>query len=289
MGSDEIELSLDAKNAIYEYLRPKVLLSAMIIAVAISLLIAAISGYASRIVNRNSARAVEDISSRTARELRQYREEINELRIAATSTFESIAESINKAEAIRIEVETQTGEIRSVVDKQLAETRILANELDSLTTDQIVLKLNDAEERIGTLTEKIDNLQSLIRPESAEDILNAARMRDEISARKDFENRLSTELDTRITAQSEIRKQYQENLTANMTDLTNRVSNSESNLSSLFYWILGIFASVVASLIAALAFFGKKIASSVNLIVKSKEVSGTDETTNTKKSEFSTA
>ena len=274
MGSDEKELSLEAKNAIYEYLRPKVITNAIIIAVAISLLVAAISAYASITVNRNSARAVEYISSKTARELDQYRKEISELRTAATSTFKSITESIDKAEAIRIEVETQTGEIRSVVDKQLAETRDLADELDSLTTDQIVLKLDDAEERIGKLTEKLDNLQSLISPESAEDILNAAKMRDEVSARKEFENRLSTELDNRIAANNDIRKQYQENLTANMTDLTNRVSNSESNLSSLFYWILGIFASVVASLIAALTFFGNKIASSVNLIVKSKEVSG---------------
>ncbi len=58
----------------------------------------------------------------------------------------------------------------------------------SLTTQEVVDRLSKLDDQINTLTKRVESLQQIISPETVSDILAIGKMKQEIHARREFEN-----------------------------------------------------------------------------------------------------
>ena len=140
--------------------------------------------------------------------------------------------------------EEELSQIRENID-------LISNQIDSVLKANIELKLVNLERRFGdlakdltsievkmqTFRDRYSNLESLISPANAEEILTVARMRSEILARKEFESGIDRKI----------------------SQLEGRGQKTSEKIDSLMYWILGTLVTLLATLSGISIYLTKRL------------------------------
>ncbi len=116
-----------------------------------------------------------------------------------------------------------------------ARVDIIRTAVDNLTTEQIQQRLQEVDISVATLTDQVDGLQQIISPKNASQILNVARMSQEIMARNALEERVN----------------------ASLTESREIVKSMKSDLSTLQYWIWGAFLTLIGGLLGSVIYLAK--------------------------------
>ena len=117
----------------------------------------------------------------------------------------------------------------------LNQAKRLSEQLESLTSEDIKMRISKAEDRMSKISEELDDLNELVDPKTAAFVLNIEKMRNEIIAREKFQN----------------------NIVLKLQKIDTTLSRSENRFDTLFYWILGLFATMVTSLLGLIAYLLK--------------------------------
>jgi uncharacterized protein YoxC len=117
----------------------------------------------------------------------------------------------------------------------------ISNTVKTLTTEEINSRLNDVDLKIETLSQQISGLQQIISPKNASEILNVARMSQEILDREKLEKRIDESIKSSET----------------------KLDGMEGKLNKLQYWIWGSLVTLICGLFGAVAYLGKSMTSAI--------------------------
>jgi hypothetical protein len=109
-------------------------------------------------------------------------------------------------------------------DIMVNDLNTLQMDIGSLTTEQVRERLNKLEKTSTSLQKEVYSISQLISPHSVDDILTLGKMREEVLARRDFEDRVNHLI----------------------ADLEGRISNTERRIDTMTYWILGLLVSLIS-------------------------------------------
>jgi len=170
-----------------------------------------------------------------------------------------------EVEMLKMQVENNKNELNSTkndvdstkrnVDSTLRDVAVLTSkthelkvDVERLTTEEIVQKLNKIDGQINSISSQLDSLQQIISPNGATEILTVAKMKDEILKRGEFEGKLKERTDGFEKKSDEKLKNFQEQ--------TNRI---DDRLDSLRNWMLGVLVTLITGLIAIVWYLIKRV------------------------------
>lgn len=137
-----------------------------------------------------------------------------------------------------VEVAQTAREADVKLKETIQEAELLATRVQSLQRNVAALTTEEIASRLTKLEQSLANLETIINPNASE-ILNVARMRDEVLARQGFERRI-----TDSVGASQM-----------------KIESVSAQIVSLHYWIWGALLAIITGLFGAIAYLAKRLES----------------------------
>ena len=275
MNMDERQLTPEARQAIAEYLRPRFTLIAASVSTAIAFIGFLLSSYISSSINSRLEETVRSEVATTQNEISRVTDFLRDVQKDALQSAAELKAKIKQTDDLRDQIENNLSDVNKMTVSVTDSLESLETKVNTLTTDEITSKLNAVEKRISTLSNQLDGLQKLIDPKTSAQILNVARMHEEILAREKFEKTITDKLASADTTRSDKLESLQTSLDSN----GGRINDVEDDLRNLLFWILGIFVSLIAGVLGIFGFLGKRMADAFKIIAVQPKSEDEPETT----------
>jgi hypothetical protein len=174
-------------------------------------------------------------------------------RISPQLEFQQKLEQITKLQVTANELSSQASDVKGEVAGIKNQVEVINDKIDRVTTKQILDQLSAVDGRINDLSNQLASLQQIIDPSSASEILTVARMKNEIMARQDFENRVAQTINDKLK------------------DADDRLKRTDDKLDNIQVWIWGSLLTFVAGLIGATLFLLQRFSQVVNSLAGGSE------------------
>ena len=230
---------------------------------ALAMFIALSAGYFSNSVTNQVKDEVDSQVKKTQRDIVEFRKEISMIRDSALASARDLEKSIKEVEFMKERIRSEVNQAQEYSKSIEISVQNITQRVNTLTTDEITKKINKTELKLTKLSGQLEGLQAVIDPKNASQILNVARMQQEILEREKLEG----SIDTKLKEFGSNQVQFQNSLDAEMKAVNSRITTLESELRKLLYWIMGIFVSVLAGFIAVFGYFGKKLTQNIHVSV----------------------
>jgi K+/H+ antiporter YhaU regulatory subunit KhtT len=132
-----------------------------------------------------------------------------------------------------VEVVEQVSSLTLTIEGRVSK---LSQKVEQLTTEDISCRLSGLYVDLTGLKGQLDVLIKIINPENAQDILNVARMAEEIQERENFT----------------------EEVKSTILSYERKLERIEDDLGRLQYWISGGLLTIIAALFVTIAYLGRQ-------------------------------
>ena len=210
------ELTEEAKQALQKEIQKRLSIVFAVSGAVVAAAIAVMSWQLSEIVSEAASQSVKKELSKS---ISTVENEVKDFR-------DRMANALRTAD----EVQQTADELKRRVAK-------VSEDVDRLTTDEINLRLTEVDTRLSRLSGRLDTLGKIINPKNAQDILNVARMAEEITARENFE----------------------ETIRASVAVYGKRLDRIESTVASIQFWIWAGLLAIIGALFGTVTYLFKQL------------------------------